>query len=147
MKVYRAKQSGSALLIAMIMLFMISIMGITVMQSSSLEHRMTTNAIETKAVFQSAESVTEAALNSNANIAAAHKVGLNGFVTESLNLNTNTEIMGVAQLEFLGKSIPPGFSGGGTLEGWRFRATGVVSRNGESGAGVAQGAFRIVPAN
>ena len=117
MKAYSKKQFGSALLISMILLFMISIMGVTVMQSSSLEHRMATNAIEAKSVFQSAESVTEAALNSNTSIAAAHAAGLSSAATVSLNLNTNTAITGQARLEFLGKSLPPGFSGGGTLEG------------------------------
>jgi len=53
---YDKSQRGGALLVAMVMIFMLSIMGISVMRSSTLEHRMAVNAIRTAATFQAAES-------------------------------------------------------------------------------------------
>jgi len=130
----------------MIMLFMISVMGATVMQSSSLEHRMATNAIESKAVFESAESVTEAALNSDDNLSSAFKVGVGEYVDVSMSLDATSAISSTATLEFIGGSLVPG-SSIGTFQGLRYTATGSGLRAGVAGAGVTQGAVRVVPAN
>ena len=139
-------ESGSALLMSMIMLFMISIMGISVMQSSSLEYRMATNAIETKAVFQSAESVTEAALNDDDNLSLAFNAGTENFIKVDLTMDAESSIDSEAKLEYIGGSVIDG-SSIGTFEGLRFIAYGSGLRDGIAGAGVTQGAVRIVPAN
>ncbi len=139
-------QSGGALLIAMILLFMISIMGISVMQSSTLEHRMATNAIESKAVFQSAESVTDFALNNDSNITAAFDKGVGNPHKVTLNMDGSSRISSNASLEYVGGSIVPG-SSIGLFEGLRFEVRGKGLRENIAGAGVAQGAVREVPAN
>ncbi len=140
------RQQGSALFIAMILLFMISVMGVTAMQSSSLEHRMATNAIESKAVFQSAESVTEEALNSESNLSAAFALGTTTPTTVKLSLDPESPITSEAQLQYVGSGIVPG-SSIGVFQGLRFIASGEGSIDGVAGAGVAQGAVREVPAN
>ena len=76
-------QRGGALLVAMIMIFMISIMGVSVMQSSTLERQMTTNAIQARETFQAAESTTEEALNNPDNLSASFVAGANASVTVS----------------------------------------------------------------
>jgi len=107
MKTIPIRERGSALFIAMILLFMISVMGVTVMQSSSLEHRMATNAIESKAVFQSAESATEEALNSDSNISAAFAAGTNSSTTVTLSLDPGSPITSEAELRYVGSGTPP----------------------------------------
>jgi len=64
-------QRGAALLVAMVMVFMISIMGVSVMRNSSLEHRMASNSIQSATVFQAAESVVEVTLNNSNSLVAA----------------------------------------------------------------------------
>lgn len=140
------RQRGSALFLALVFLFMLSILGATAMQSSSLEYRMATNAIESKAAFQSAESVTEEALNSDSNISAAFTAGINGFKSVNLTLNPDSPIASEAKLQYVGSGIVPG-SSIGLFEGLRFIAAGEGSIGGQAGAGVKQGAVRVVPAD
>jgi len=64
-------QKGAALLVAMVLIFMISIMGVSVMRNSSLEHRMASNSIQSATVFQAAESVVEMTLNDTNSLTAA----------------------------------------------------------------------------
>jgi len=71
MNAYRRSQQGAALLVALVMVFMISVMGISVMRNSSLEHRMASNSIQSAVVFQAAESVVEMTLNDTASLTAA----------------------------------------------------------------------------
>jgi len=59
-------QRGAALVVAMVMIFMLSIMGISAMRSSTLEKRMTANAIQSSTTLQAAESATERMFNSAA---------------------------------------------------------------------------------
>lgn len=141
-------QRGSALLVSMILLFVISIMGVSVMQSSTLEHRMATNSIEAKAVFQSAESATEAALNDDGNITDAFNAGVGNTVSIDVDLKQgqSTAITSSAELTFLGSTLAQG-SSIGIFEGLRFEAVGTGTRGGNSNKSVTQGALRVVPAN
>ena len=107
---------------------------------------MATNAIETKAIFQSAESVTEAALNDDDNLSLAFDEGTESYVVVDLSMATESSISSEARLEYIGGSVIDG-SSIGTFEGLRFKAYGVGIRDGIAGAGVTQGAVRIVPAN
>ena len=59
----RDRESGAALLVAMIMIFLLSLLGVSSMRSSTLEQRMTVNSILAGDVLQAAESANEAILN------------------------------------------------------------------------------------
>jgi len=147
-------QRGTALLVAMIMIFMLSVMGISVMQSSTLERQMVANAIQTRTAFQAAESTTERALNDATNLTAA-------FVAESssvdivLDLHAGAgerdvvapDMTTTATLTYIGSGIVEG-SSIGIFQGLRFDAEGVGRFNdGSTSASVAQGAVRRVPGN
>lgn len=73
MNAFKRSQQGAALLVAMVMIFMISIMGVSVMRNSSLEHRMASNSIQAATVFQAAESIVEKTLNDHNAFSAAFK--------------------------------------------------------------------------
>ena len=139
-------EHGSALLIAMILLFITTALGISSMQGSSLEFQMATNAIQSKTVFQVAESATEEALNSTTNISQAFDAGVNGQLNISMTLDDLPEIQGDATLRYVGSGLVPG-SSVGVFEGLRFEVYGTAALDGEVRAGVTQGAIREVPAN
>ena len=139
-------ESGSALLIAMILLFITTAMGISVMQGSSLEFQMATNAIQSRTVFQVAESATEETLNDTNNITQAFDAGVNGQLNTSMTLEDLPEIQGNATLRYVGSGLVPG-SSVGVFEGLRFEVYGTANLDGEVRAGITQGAIREVPAN
>lgn len=147
---YIHSQRGGALLVAMVMIFMLSIMGVSVMRSSTLEHRMAVNAIRTAATFQAAESASNLAINNHVNMTAAQIMGINGrHIVSTISVNTSvTNLASNSSLSFTGEaSLPEGFSGG-EFETLYFVATGVSSMtNSGTQSTVEQGAYRIVPGN
>ncbi|MDB4222254.1 PilX N-terminal domain-containing pilus assembly protein [Granulosicoccus sp.] len=144
---YIHSQRGGALLVAMVMIFMLSIMGVSVMRGSTLEHRMAVNAIRTAATFQAAESASNFAINSHVYMTEAHKKGLNGrhiVSTDSVNPSV-TSLASNSSLSYTGKTIVEGFSAG-EFGGLLFVATGVSSmENSGTQSTIEQGAMRIVP--
>jgi hypothetical protein len=141
-------QQGGALLIAMVIIFMLSIMGVSVMRGSTLEHRMAVNAIRSAATFQAAESASNLAINRHQNMTAAEQMGINKLYIVS-DISVNPSIINLessSSLSFAGEfSLPEGFSGG-DFASLYFVATGVSSMT-DSGtqATIEQGAYRIVP--
>jgi len=146
-------QRGGALLVAMVMIFMLSIMGISVMRSSTLEHRMAVNAIRTAATFQTAESASNFALNKVENLELAYEAGLNKG-TVLLMADLNREELGMqaeSRITYVGETLAPGYSmgeGGNLFEAIVYVATGESSMpNASTQSSIEQGARRIVPSN
>ncbi len=153
-------QRGGALLVAMIMVFMLSIMGISAMRGSSLEKRMATNSIQTAITFQGAESTGEEALNDNVNLQNAFEIadiaGIKAGDEDSLlakevqvDLKQDIGMVSSAELVYVGQGLAGGFStgmGGQNFVALRFAATGFAEVEAiNASAGVIQGADRIVP--
>ena len=138
------RQAGSALMMAMILIFISTAMAMTVMQSSTLGYQMTTNTIQTKAVFQAAESATEQALNDPDNISSAFQKGLNGSHTIDLDLSDFPQVTASAELRYVGSGMVAG-SSAGVFEGLRFEVYGTANIDDQVRAGVTQGAMREVP--
>lgn len=94
-----ARERGAALMVAMVMIFMLSVMGISAMRTSTLEKRMTTNAIQSSTTLQAAESATEQMLNSTEILrAAAEKRDTimrveTDVVRADIGLTSNSEIV------------------------------------------------------
>ena len=144
----KPRQSGTALLVAMVMIFMMSVLGITAMRESSLEKRMTTNSVHKSTTFQTAESATDIALNSPEKLSAAFNG--NGVSHDiALPASINNEIKSTAELRFVGSGPPIGFSlgTGGGFQALRFVAEGTAAIDAvQSSSTVHQGAYRTVPA-
>lgn len=136
-------QRGAALLVAMIMIFMLSIMGASAMRGATLERQMATNAIQAREVFHEAESGTELALNDTENLKRAFVSGeieLDIEVAGPAGINTE------ATLSYVGAGIAPGYSAG-TFEALRYIVSGSSEADAVgASASVEQGAFRTVPA-
>ncbi len=148
MQVNSNKERGGALMVALVMIFMMSVMGISVMRESSLEKRMATNAVHKSTVLQAAESATEIALGDDQNLAAAFAGNGTKFPVQ-LPTAQNTNIATDAQIIFKGSGAPVGFSlgTGGGFQALRFEVRGRAQiTTVQSKAQVAQGAYRTVPA-
>jgi len=157
----RAAQRGGALLVAMIMVFMLSVMGISAMRGSTLEKRMATNSIQTAITFQGAESTGEEALNNENNLRTAWEQadipGIDAGDEEALSeveltidLKQDIGMTSTAKLVYVGKGFAGGFStgsGGSNFVALRFESEGNAEVDAiNATAGVVQGAYRIVPA-
>lgn len=143
---------GGALLVSLVLIFMLSIMGVSVMRSSTLEKRMAVNAIQSSATFQAAESASNLALNQPDHLMVAHSSGLNKRVV--LNIDAVNDAIGLnssSTLEYVGKRAAEGFSlgeGSNNFESLLFIANGTSAIEAvRSQSNIEQGAFRIVPAD
>ena len=67
----KKKQDGAALMVAMVMIFMLTLMGLASMRNSNLDRRMTSNSVQSAITFQAAESSTELMLNDPENMNSA----------------------------------------------------------------------------
>ncbi len=143
-------QRGGALLVAIVMIFMLSVMGVSVMRSSTLEKRMAVNAIQSSATFQAAESASNLALNDHDNLTIAHSAGLDNRVVLAIDeVNADIGLESRSTLEYVGRRAAEGFSlgeGSSNFESLLFIANGISAIDAaRSQANVEQGAFRIVP--
>ena len=138
-------ERGSALMIALILLLVGAIMGVTAMQSSSMEFTMASNTIQSKVVHQAAESATELALNSTDNLSLSYDEGMDGEYETALDLENFPKVTGSANIRYVGSGMVPG-SSAGVFEGLRFEVYGTANIVNEARAGITQGAVRIVPA-
>jgi type II secretory pathway pseudopilin PulG len=143
-----SSQRGGALLVAMVMIFMLSIMGVSVMRSSTLEKRMAINAIQTAATFQAAESAANLALNRPANLTTAHTAGyLQNVVLPIDEVHDDIGLASTSTIKWVGTTtMVPGYSIG-DFEGLYYIAQGVSAiESVRSQSTVEQGAYRVVPA-
>jgi len=152
LKSIQKSQRGGALLVAMVMIFMLSIMGITSMRGSSLERRMATNSVQGAATFQSAESLTDMALNDSTNLENAWKLSNNNmaYKVPSIDLKNKFSALQAVEAKYQGTSVAPGFSlgtgSGSNFTAFQYEVTGAsVMEESRTQSAVAQGAYRIVP--
>jgi len=148
---YKSTQSGAALMIAMVLIFMISVMGISVMRNSTLEQRMASNSIQSSVVFQAAESVVEETLNNpDALTAAFNAIDANcdGTVVDwDVNLNGNN-VDGLqikSEIRFTRTSLAEGFSSDDFVALNYETRGGSEKPSARAESGIFRGASRVVP--
>lgn len=143
----RNKQQGGALMISMVLIFMMSIMGVSSMRSATLEKRMAANSVHKSVVLQAAESATELAIGKRWNLEQAlDKNGVEHQAT--VNLNDNTALSLGAVVEFKGKGPPLGFGlgVGSGFVAYRYETTGGAQLSSiQAESVVVQGAYHIAP--
>lgn len=150
-------QGGGALLVALIIIFMLSIMGVSSMRGSTLEKRMATNSIQTATTFQAAESMNEVAINNTTNLTRAlNRANIErvrqGILDQSNKLHVEydlqqaVDVSNEATVEYVGIGPAFGFSAGGFVA-YRYSIESAASVNAVRAAGeVTQGAYRVAPA-
>jgi len=116
MPLHNRSESGAALMIAMVLIFMISIMGASVMRNSNLEHRMASNSVQSAMVFQAAESAVEKTLNDPTSLVAAFGAVGADCVGDAISWDAQLEgntIDGLtteSEIRFTRTSLAPGYS-------------------------------------
>lgn len=122
------RQQGAALLVAMVLIFMLAILGTASMRDATLENQLAANAVQKELTFQSAESATDMvlAITSTTDDKALEKIICQD--TESTfdmpEVNAATGQTTEVSLRYHGQSLPVGWSLGGAVGGRRFSVTG-----------------------
>lgn len=120
-------QSGAALLVSMILIFMLSVMGVSAMRGATLERQMANNSIQAREVFQAAESSTEAVLNSRTTLNATYVAAMNDPTADPTEIDVTVRsdigMDSKVTLQYVGSGLAPGYSAG-VFEGLRFIALG-----------------------
>jgi len=153
-------QRGGALLVALILIFMLSLMGIASMRGSTLERQMANNSIQTATTFQAAESASEMAINNEANLTNAINIAdiqavnsgnidASDTVTVQIDLKQNIDMNSEVVLQYIGDGPAYGYSaglGGSNFVAYRFEIKAAANVAAvRSRAYVTQGAYRIAP--
>jgi len=133
-------------MVAMVLIFMMSLLGVTAMRESSLEKKMTTNSVHKSSTFQSAESATDLVLGNPDNLSNAFNA--TGVMNVQIPASSNLEMQTTATINFVGSGPPVGFSlGGGGFQALRYVVEGKADIPAvQSSSRVHQGAYRTVPA-
>lgn len=115
-------EQGAALLVAMVLIFLLSVIGITSMRSASIENQLAANAMMKDLTFQAAESATDRTL-ATANV-------LEAMICQPKTTTPLTELQQVsnqvtsAEIEYGGRTNPSGYSLGGPISARRFVVSG-----------------------
>jgi len=122
-----AKQQGAALMVAMVMIFMLTILGISAMRDATLEGQLAANSVHKEVTFQSAESATDIilAIENAASPESIESVICKDdmqFTKDDLSVPDVQET--TVTLEYAGRSLPVGWSIGGPIGGRRFVISG-----------------------
>lgn len=121
------RQDGAALLVAMVMIFMLTILGISAMRDSTLEGQLAANSVHKEVTFQSAESAADLILSIEdpLNPEAVEQVICRDPVKFTKNdLSVPDVQVTTVELEYAGQSLPTGWSFGGPVGGRRFVVSG-----------------------
>jgi len=154
------RQHGGALLVAMILIFMLSIMGVSSMRGSTLERRMASNSVQAATTFQGAESGSEVMLNDTANLSEAINIAnvdavmdgnmaLSPKLVKVIDMKQAIGMESDAEIQFTGFGPAYGFSAGNASSNfmaYRYEVKADAKiRAVRSNASVIQGAYRIAP--
>lgn len=144
-----SRQHGGVLVVATVLLFVMSMLGVASMRGSTMEQRMASNAVHASTVFQAAESVTEATLNDAAQLGAAYELG-GETLDASIDLKLGSGVSVDGTLRYVGDGAALEYSlgeGSGNFMSLRYEARGNAALTAaRSYSSVTQGASRVVPA-
>jgi hypothetical protein len=117
------RQSGAALLVSLVFIFMMTVIGISAMKGATLEGQLANNAIQKEMTLQAAEAASNARLNEpnslEDSICIEDPIGLAyGNLKQSDEQATDSEV------EYGGRANPVGYSLGGPIGARRFVVTG-----------------------
>ena len=133
-------------MISLVLIFMMSLMGISAMRSASLEKRMATNSVHKATTLQAAESATELAVGNESNLSGAFVAQGTDYAAQ-VSLNTNTALAVNASVKFIGMGAPLKNSiGSGGFSALRFESTGNAAiASVQARSRIVQGAYRLAP--
>lgn len=140
-------QQGTALLISLVLIFMLSILGVAAMRDSILEGQLAANAIQKEVTFQLAELATDRVLSTeetDGNMSIESVICKEDIEIKLDDLSETAVHKTTVNLEYGGRSLPTGWSLGGPIGGRRFVVTGVSDLPGAStSTKISQGVIAI----
>lgn len=140
---YPHKQQGAALMVSLILIFAVSLMGISNMRSGSLDGRMVTNSIEKELTFQMAESGSDMVINDDIALESAI-CAPDPIAVDVANLDANGAVSTEAEVAYGGETIAIGYSLDSGFTAMRFSATGSATLDASgTTTTVTQGAYII----
>lgn len=146
------RDQGIALLMALVIISLLSVVGASAMRGASLERQLVSNSVQARDVFQAAESANEAALNSNQTLTDAFNAPDQMLVVDA-TIRTDIGLKSQATVRFVGEGNATGASlnamqGANSFDALRFVVEGVARIDSiNASRRIDQGATRIVPAN
>jgi type IV pilus assembly protein PilX len=143
------KEAGSALMVSLVLIFMMSLMGVSSMRSATLEKRMSTNSVHKSTVLQAAESATELAIGNQSNLNAALALNGNSSHQATVALGSNSALQLNAEVTYVGMGPPLGDSlgAGGGFVAYRYESRGTAELPDiNANATVIQGFYTRAPA-
>lgn len=140
-------QQGAALLVSMVLIFMLTILGVSAMRDSTLEGQLAANSVQKEVSFQSAESATDIilAIDDASNDKAIEAVICKDDMEFAMNDLSESGVQDTTvTLIYGGQSLPLGWSIGGPISGRRFVVTGESNLPGAAtGTRISQGVLAI----
>ena len=136
----------------MIMIFLLSLLGVSAMRNATLEERMAVNSILTRDVLQAAESANEIVLNDMTNLTAAYLDPTNQ-IQKSTDLRADIGMQSSVTLRYVGEGNALGASldasqNASSFDALRYVATGDARIDAvRARRRVNQGAYRNAPSN
>ncbi|NND93085.1 MAG: hypothetical protein HKN42_19670 [Granulosicoccus sp.] len=119
-------EKGSVLMVAMIMIFMLSILGVSAMRGASLEGQLASNAVHKEITFQAAESASDAVLAIDGKLESIICNDTDETFSQNA-LGQSAEQVTASVLEYGGRAPALGYSLGGSIGARRFVVTGSSS--------------------
>lgn len=130
-------------MVAMIMIFMLSILGVSAMRGASIEGQMASNAVHKEITFQAAESASDAVLAISGKLESI----ICNDTTETMSqtaLGQSSDQITESVLEYGGRAAALGYSLGGPISARRFVVTGTSTLPGvHTSTSIAQGMLLI----
>ncbi len=137
------RESGSVLMVAMIMIFMLSILGASSMRGASLEGQLASNAVHKEITFQAAESASDAVLAIEGKLESIICSDTDEQFDQNPLGQSSDQITG-SVLEYGGRAAAMGYSLGGPVGARRFIVTGSSSLPGvHTSTTIVQGVLLI----
>jgi type IV pilus assembly protein PilX len=138
-----ADQQGAALMVSMVMIFIMSLLGVSVMRSGTLGGRMVSNAFEKDLTFQAAESATDFIIDDDTNLLSV--ICTTTVHTSDVDtLESGSKLQTTVDVTYGGQSVPSGFSIDGGFSIVRFTATGTSTLTASNTTSrVSQGVYMI----
>ncbi len=146
------REGGIALLMALVIITLLSVVGVSAMRGAFLERQLVSNAVQARDVFQAAESANEAALNSTQTLTETFNAPDQVLVLDA-EIRTNIGLKSQSTVRFVGEGNATGASlnamqGANSFDALRFVVEGVARIDSvHASRRIDQGATRIVPAN
>ena len=145
-------ENGIAMLMALLVISLVSLVGVSAMRGANLERQLVSNAVQARDVFQAAESANEAALNTTQTLtdtfnAPDQVLVLDADVRGDIGLKSQSTVRFVGEGNATGASLNA-MQGANSFDALRFVAQGVARIDSvRASRRIDQGATRIVPAN